>query len=342
MNELAVIEKSLTSMVPALQEAIAPEYRRKVPAERIVRTLMVSLEKSPALAKCTMQSLVNAAWSAACLALEVDGVTGQAYLLPFAGKAQLVIGYKGFNTLAARSGYSISADVVRKGDDFTFRKGSNGFIKHSYELDAQRGDIQGAWAIAESKSLPSIIVVLTLDELMKTKAKSPGAKRRDSPWNEPTVGFPAMCEKTARRRLARSMPLNVMQLAAALDQHGEAGEYSYIDPEDRTVKIDKPAVQGAVTGSDDQKQDVDDPDIVLDAEPVTYCIIKSDGEIRQTQDKGQWIATIANFIKNATDKGLADFRKNHLDHLADLDAKDPDAADKVREIMADRLIELNS
>jgi RecT family len=31
--------------------------------------------------------------SAACLGLEVDGVTGQAYLLPFKGKAQLVIGY---------------------------------------------------------------------------------------------------------------------------------------------------------------------------------------------------------------------------------------------------------
>ena len=40
--------------------------------------------------------------------LEVDGVTGQAFLIPFKGRAQLVIGYKGFNTLAARSGLTVT------------------------------------------------------------------------------------------------------------------------------------------------------------------------------------------------------------------------------------------
>ena len=48
--------------------------------------------------------------------LEVDGVTGQAFLVPFAGKVQLVVGYKGYNTLGARAGLTITGEVVRSGD----------------------------------------------------------------------------------------------------------------------------------------------------------------------------------------------------------------------------------
>jgi recombinational DNA repair protein RecT len=35
------------------------------------------------LVKADRQSLLNASMSAACLALEVDGVTGQAFFIPF-------------------------------------------------------------------------------------------------------------------------------------------------------------------------------------------------------------------------------------------------------------------
>jgi phage RecT family recombinase len=68
--------------------------------------------------------------SAACLGLEVDGVTGQAYLIPFKGRAQLVVGYKGYNTLAARSGITITGAVVREGDEFDYQLGSAAFVRH--------------------------------------------------------------------------------------------------------------------------------------------------------------------------------------------------------------------
>jgi recombination protein RecT len=97
---------------------------KRVPVERLMQTIMISCERLPALLKCDRQSLFNSAMSAAVLGLEVDGVTGQAYLIPFAGKAQLVIGYKGFNTLAARSGITITGAVVREGDEFDYELGS--------------------------------------------------------------------------------------------------------------------------------------------------------------------------------------------------------------------------
>jgi hypothetical protein len=84
---------------------------------------------------------------------------------------------------------------------------------------------------------------LAIDELMAVKAKSPGARKKDSPWNDPSVGFPAMCEKTAKRRLARCMPLNTMVMGAAMDQaYEEQGKSAWIR-DDKTVVVEGEAVE---------------------------------------------------------------------------------------------------
>jgi phage RecT family recombinase len=215
--------------------------------ERLMRSIMISVEKTPALLRADRQSLLNASMSAACLGLEVDGVTGQAFFIPFAGKAQLVIGYKGMNTMAARSGYTVQGSVVRDGDGFDYELGDKGYVRHKPKL-GNKAPIIAAWATASSNNRPSIISVLGIDDLMAVKGKSPGAKRSDSPWNDPAIGFPAMCEKTAKRRLARSMPLNLMQHAAALDEaYEERGHNAWIDPNrglqiDGEIVADRPAI----------------------------------------------------------------------------------------------------
>ena len=182
------------------------------------------------------QSLFNAAMSAAILGLEVDGVTGQAYLLPFKNRAQLVVGYKGYNTLAARSGITITGAVVREGDDFDYQLGTAAYVRHKPK--GGKGKITHAWACAQSLDRPAVVAVMDIDELLAVKAKSPGGARSDSPWNDPAIGFPAMCEKTVKRRLSRSMPLNVMQQAARMDEAvDEQGQPAWITP-DRGVVID--------------------------------------------------------------------------------------------------------
>src|SRR5690349_20395490 len=123
---LAVLEGQLAPLAPRFTEALAGT----MPVERLTRTIVISCERLPKLLECDRQSLFNAAMSAACLGLEVDGVTGQAFLTPFARKAQLVIDYKGMNPLAARSGITISGAVVCDGDDFAFEKGSSPFVRH--------------------------------------------------------------------------------------------------------------------------------------------------------------------------------------------------------------------
>ena len=203
-NDLAVLETQLKPLVPSLAQALAGRF----PVERLTRTVIVAAEKTPKLLQCTRQSLFNAAMSAAVLGLEVDGVTGQAFLIPYGTNAQLVIGYKGMNTLGARSGYTITAGTVCESDEFDFEQGSRAFVHHKFKL-GNRGRTIGFWACGASKSLPPIVSILPLDDALAIKAKSPGAKKSDSPWNDPVIGFAAMGEKSARRRLARSMPLNV-------------------------------------------------------------------------------------------------------------------------------------
>lgn len=236
-NELAIFENTLRPLTPRFEQALAGA----IPVERLMRSIMVSVERNPdLLVKADRQSLLNASMSAACLALEVDGVTGQAYFIPFKGKAQLVIGYKGMNTLGARSGFSIQGEVVREGDAFDYELGDKGFVKHKPKL-GNRGPILAAWATAASLHRPALVSVLGIDDIMAIKAKSPGGSRSDSPWMDMMIGFPAMAAKSAKRRLARAMPLNAdprFHMAAAMEEgFEERGRSTWIDPQ-RGVQID--------------------------------------------------------------------------------------------------------
>ncbi len=234
-NSLATYESGLKLVAPNLEQVLKA-YR--MPVERLIRTVMVSLERLPALQDCPQQSVLNSAMTAACLGLEVDGVTGQGFLIPFANKAQFIVGYKGYNTMAARSGYTLGAAVVREGDHFDYQIGTGGFVTHRPRLGNEGGrKIIAAYAKAEMPGRSPIIQVLSVDELEAVRAKSPGAKKKDSPWNDRAVGYPAMCAKTAKRRLGRDMPLNVMVMAAALEDQVDLGKPAHITPE-RGVVID--------------------------------------------------------------------------------------------------------
>jgi recombination protein RecT len=238
-NALAIFERQLVPLGPRFAQVLG----KTMSVERLIRTIIISVERLPSLLQCDRQSLFNGAMTFAVLGLEVDGATGQGYLVPFNDRkrgmkiAQPIIGYKGYSTLGARSGMTISGGVVREGDEFDFDEGSNAFIHHKRKLgDEKKRRIIAAWATATSLARPAIVKVLSIDELLAVKAKSP--RGNEPPWADPEIGFPAMCEKTAKRRLSRDMPLNVFQSAARMEEaFEEQGTVSWISP-DKGVIID--------------------------------------------------------------------------------------------------------
>src|ERR1700719_2869189 len=239
-NDLAVLESQFKPLAPKFEQVL----NGIMPASRLIRTVMISCERTPKLFECDRQSLFNAAMTFAVLGLEVDGVTGQGYIIPFKGVAQPVIGYKGMNTLAARSGITIAGGVVREGDEFEFEDGSHAFVRHKKHLGGNgvHKPIIAAWATALSNSRPATIKVLSIGEILAIKAKSP--RGGQAPWSDDAIGFPAMAEKSAKRRLARDMPLNVFQSAARMEEaFEEQGEASYIHP-DKGVIVGGEIVDG--------------------------------------------------------------------------------------------------
>lgn len=246
-NALVALERQFEPLVPHFAQVLG----QTMPVERLIRTVMVSVERNDKLLECSRQTLFNSAMSAAVLGLEVDGITGQAFLIPFKQRAQLVIGYKGYNTMGARALLTITGEVVRQGDFFDYDLGS-GEVHHKKPVGNSQGRIIQAWAKASHLSRPPVLVVMDIDELMAIKERSPGAKKSDSPWNDPLVGFPAMCAKTSKRRLARSLPLMQMSYAAAMEQAvEEQGRGAWISP-DKGVVIEGSLLEASDTPNTEQ------------------------------------------------------------------------------------------
>lgn len=225
-SELAIFENQLKPLTNQFEDVLAD----RMPAERLMRTLFMACEKTPKLLQCNRQSLINCGMTFAVLALETDGVTGQGYILPFKQVAQPVVGYKGYNTIGARSRLTITGQVVREGDEYDFDVGE-GWVKHKPTAAGSQGRIIAGWAKAAATDRPAIVEWMWLPDLEAVKAKSPGARMSDSPWNDARVGLPAMYSKTVKRRLARSTPMEwarpEFQLAArmeeAFDEQGKTG-----------------------------------------------------------------------------------------------------------------------
>ena len=238
-NDIAIIERQLEPLIPRFEQVL----NGVMPASRLIRTVIVSCERTPKLCECDRQSLFNAAMTFAVLGLEVDGVTGQGYLIPFKGIAQPVIGYKGLNTLGARAGLTICGGVVREGDEFEYREGTEAYVRHKRTLrDESNRKIIAAWASASACFRPPTVKILSITEILAIKTKSP--RGGQPPWSDDAIGFPAMAEKSAKRRLARDMPLNVFQSAARMEEaFEEQGEPSYIHPDKGVI------VGGEVIGS---------------------------------------------------------------------------------------------
>lgn len=200
------LRHALTKMsVAALQ--LAPEYEVK----RVFRVMLEATRRNPILLECEQGSLVECAMAGVELGLEVGGVMGEAWLVPFRDKrrgkiAQFVVGYRGFVHLAKRDGFAgLEARIVHAEDLYEVHYGTAPRIEHR---PTWKGPIVSAYAVAFERER-SQFEVMTLEQLQRVrddvldKIKEDWSKQQ-SPW---TRNLDEMYRKTPIRRLSKTLGL---------------------------------------------------------------------------------------------------------------------------------------
>jgi len=225
-------------------------------ALRFMSAVAHCIQTTPKLLDCTRESLMGAFMTAASLNLYPGGNGGDCYILPYRSKAgtqaQFQIGYRGFKTLAYRSGIlRCGTEVVYANDKFSQELGTIQKLIH-IPATGERGDAIGAYAWSEVTQGNIVFKYMTRDQVMEIKKTSKSKDSQYSPWNanDPEKW---MWQKTSFKQLAKLLPTSDdLDRAVHLDNVSERGGYIKSENEIVEAPFEDPEVKiGAVK---DQKQ----------------------------------------------------------------------------------------
>lgn len=209
---IRTVQTDLEKLLPALNQALPETIKKYLTPERVVKVAMLAIRKSPLLAQCSKESILQCVMDSASLGLDVGGMLGHAYLVPFKNnkkgiyESQLVIGYKGFINLARRSGevLSVKAEVVYENDEFDVDLASGDLPKHKPFLKGDRGKPYLVYCVARFRDGGNHTEVMTLSDCEKIRMRS---RAKDAgPWANKD-DYLEMCKKTCTRRAAKYWPL---------------------------------------------------------------------------------------------------------------------------------------
>lgn len=206
-------------LMDSYKSALAAALPRGMSADRMVRVVLTAFNKTPKLLECSKETVWESVLNCAALGLFPDAL-GRAYLVPYKGKCQLIIGYKGLIDLAYRSERiaSINLVVVREGDDFERLPMESPPIRHRVVESADGGfrKMTHVYSVVYLKGCaqPSIDV-MSLREVQEIRERS--MSKDAGPW---VTDFEEMAKKTVFRRHAKVLPMSA-EMAQAFDTDGD-------------------------------------------------------------------------------------------------------------------------
>lgn len=247
----------VTVMMPEIEKALP----RVMTPERFQRIVLSALSSTPALASCTKESFLGAMMNAAQLGLEPNTPLGQAYLIPYGGKCQFQIGYKGLIDLAYRSGEVkvIQAHEVCENDVIEFEYGLDPVLKHK-PAKTNRGKVTWYYAVVKLNNGGYGFEVMSKEEVEKF-GKKYSKSYNNGPWQ---TAFDEMAKKTVLKKVLKYMPLKsdlvreieedeTIKTTISNDMSEVPNEY--FDAEYDETVVDP--VTGEVTETPEPKQDLD-------------------------------------------------------------------------------------
>lgn len=226
---------------PSFKTQLMAVLPKSLTPERMVRIAMTELRMNPKLAECNPMSFAGAIIRCAQMGLEPSSERQHVHLIPFKNNAtgnmdcQVIVGYRGFLSLAAKSNIYIESAVVCENDQFDFELGMNPRCKFVPCMDGDRGKVKGAYAMARvclpDKTIIYVPEFMSVSDINKIMAKAKGVSSSSSPWK---TDYEAMARKTAIRRLFKYLPMSP-ELDAAIN----ADELADRDVQDNSKLVEE-------------------------------------------------------------------------------------------------------
>ena len=246
MTLLERVEKSQAiALLNQRAVALRDLLRDDMAVARFNRGVVIAITKNPDLLSCTPESIMLACFEAAQLGVEPTGASGGAHLVPYKLKggdkvAQLIPDYRGVIRLITRGGHvlSVSADVVKEGDEFAYQLGSEPWLEHVPKLDPGRSQRASTHAYAVFRLRAGAPVIVVDDMAGIERIRKRGANSDRSPW---VTDWDPMAIKTMVKRGAKLCPVEPA-VRAILVREDELGGDRDPDP---TLAVTAGSAQGS-------------------------------------------------------------------------------------------------
>ena len=217
--------------------------------------LAITNPQMPNLVKCSKESIFRSLREAAAYGLELNGMLGQAYLIPYNVKGvmtcSLQLGYKGLIALARRSNTikTIAAEAIHENDIFDCELASGRSIHHKIDIFKERGEVVAYYCLVELSNGGEQFKVLSKKEVEKHRDKFSKAYNPKDPNNIWNKNFDAMALKTCVIQALKLCPISIEAMDAVVREEKEDikefdnVEYTVSDVSDTEVTNTAPAIE---------------------------------------------------------------------------------------------------
>lgn len=200
--------------------------------QQLLMAAHFSIENNRALQACSRFSIAQSIIEAGMYGLHLGQALGQSFLIPYKGDCKMIVGYKGFGTLAARAGLPMTGQVVYSRDKFDLDYGRPQPVIHQPYISKgdkpeDHGHLIGAYALV---NVQGVCIVRWHDrkEIERRRGFSK-FKGPDSVWAK---FYEAMAAKGPRRDLgAKDIPLDIAPRLVEAASTDERREFQVVDAE---------------------------------------------------------------------------------------------------------------
>lgn len=235
-----------------------------IEVDRFVQSAVMAITnpKNPLLRTCTKDSLFRALRESASYGLEVSGILGQAYLIPYNENVQVApgkwekqmtchfqISYKGLIELARRSNTikTIAAEPIHENDIIDIELGMNRHLSHKIDIFKERGEVIGYYCLVELNNGGCQFTVSSKKDIEQHRDKFSKAYKKDDKTNVWNTNFDAMALKTQVIKTLKLCPISIAALDAIAKEEitetiADENDYSIVDEPAETSKIEEPKV----------------------------------------------------------------------------------------------------